>query len=98
MKCLNLENDRTIKRLIKQITPKEYELMVKHGDKHLSNGKDSSHFFPLKMDLVKYEAFCEMVKTGKPAIQYEDTLETVKILEAARTSVNENCHIPMSEI
>ncbi|MBT3756462.1 MAG: hypothetical protein HOB92_03960 [Candidatus Cloacimonetes bacterium] len=64
MKCLNFENDATIKRIIRQITPKEYELMVKHGDKHLSNGKDSSHFFPLEMDLVKYEAFCEMVKSG----------------------------------
>ena len=64
MKCLNLENDRTIKRVIKQITPKEYELMVKHGDKHLSNGKDSSHFFLKQTDLVKYEAFCGMVKSG----------------------------------
>lgn len=64
MNCITFENDITIKKRIKQITPKEFEIMEQYGDKNLTNGKDSSHFFLKKTDLVKYIAYCDLITSG----------------------------------
>jgi myo-inositol 2-dehydrogenase/D-chiro-inositol 1-dehydrogenase len=43
-------------------------------------------------------AFVEMIRTGKPAIGYDDMIESIAILEAARTSANESRPVKISEL
>jgi predicted dehydrogenase len=43
-------------------------------------------------------AFTKMVETGEPAIPYDDMIESIAILEAARKSANEGRPIKLSEL
>ena len=48
------------------------------------------------LDTMK--AFVEMVRTGEPAIPYDEMLEVIKILDAARKSDEENRPVQLSQI